>query len=81
MTLKNTTDEYSFILKPSKHGVGVFAVHGIKKGTLLKLLGPNHDDYIERSEVDVPVMFRPYCVSKGDGVLICPRYFGQMSVK
>jgi SET domain-containing protein len=35
---KNKTDEFSFLLKPSKiAGVGVFVTHNIKKGTRLRL--------------------------------------------
>ena len=34
--MKKTT-EFSFILKPSKYGVGVFATHNIAKGTYLRL--------------------------------------------
>ena len=37
--IMNKTSEFSFILKPSKYGVGVFAAHDIKKGTFLRLFG------------------------------------------
>jgi len=30
--MKNKTTEFSFILKPSEHGVGVFAARDIKEG-------------------------------------------------
>ena len=33
------TDEFSFVLKSSEHGIGVFTVHDIKKGTHLRLFG------------------------------------------
>ncbi|MDD1704789.1 MAG: SET domain-containing protein [Methanoregula sp.] len=40
--LRDTTDELSFVLRPSRHdGVGVFSTHGIRRGTRLRLFpGP-----------------------------------------
>lgn len=32
MKLLNKTDEFSFILKPSKYSIGVFVSHNFKKG-------------------------------------------------
>lgn len=37
--MQTATDEFSFILKPTEHGVGVFATHAIKRGTHLRPLG------------------------------------------
>lgn len=78
--LKSTTDQFSFVLRPSKvEGIGVFALHGVKKGTALRLF-PNHEkvkklkalpkgkDYFER-----------YCVEV-DGALYAPEDFGRMSI-
>lgn len=37
--MEGKTTEFSFVLKPSEHGVGVFAVEDIKKDTHLRLFG------------------------------------------
>ena len=74
------TDEFSFILKPSNHGIGVFAVHNIREGTPLKVLGNGgKEDGIFRKKKDVPEIFQQYCISKGDK-LIAPQDFGAMPV-
>ncbi|HZZ99121.1 MAG TPA: SET domain-containing protein [Candidatus Paceibacterota bacterium] len=74
------TTEFSFVLKPSEHGIGVFAVHDIKEGTYLRLFG-NDDKGGDRSrdKKDVPESFRVYCIDKGDK-LITPADFGAMPV-
>jgi len=79
--MKDYTDEFSFILKASKHGVGVFAAHPIKAGTLLNLLGKNHDDFMEREKDSVPEVFQSYCLQYGNGKVICPKDFSRMSVE
>ena len=78
--MKNETDEFSFILRPSKYGgVGVFATHDIKKGTHLRLLG-DEKDYIRIIKIsDVKDKCKDlisYCVVDGDE-LICPKDFGR----
>ena len=75
------TNEFSFLLKPSQTGIGVFAAHDIKQGTLLRLLGEHHNDFVERSEDEVPEWFRQYCLGYENGKLICPKDFGQMSLE
>ena len=78
----NKTSEFSFILKPSDYGVGVFAVHDINKGTHLRLFGDNETidlRSIERSKDAVPEAFRQHCMDRGD-TLICPEDFGRMHV-
>jgi SET domain-containing protein len=75
MKFEEKTTEYSFMLKPSQiEGVGVFAVHGIAKGTAL---------YIFRDEGPrmrtVPADFKKYCVNLKNG-LLAPLDFGQMAV-
>lgn len=56
--MKDYTDEFSFILKPSKiAGVGVFTTHPIKKGTRLMIFsggGPGRK--IKKSQVTNPAM-------------------------
>lgn len=55
---KTTTTEFSFVLKLSEHGVGVFAVHDIKEGTYLRFFGEEKDDTVDvaipRKKEDVP---------------------------
>ncbi|HCM36525.1 MAG: hypothetical protein A3J30_02900 [Candidatus Wildermuthbacteria bacterium RIFCSPLOWO2_02_FULL_47_9c] len=76
------TNEFSFILKPAKHGIGVFAVHDIAKGAYLRLFGDNKDDEHNtrlRNKKDVPPAFREYCADRGD-TLWCPGDFGVMPI-
>lgn len=76
----NKTNEFSFILKPSDHGVGVFTLHDIDKDTHLRLFGDNETlSSLEKNKEDVPKFFRAYCVSRGEK-LICPKDFGQMHI-
>ena len=74
--------EFSFILKPAKYGVGVFATHDIKKGTYLRLFGDENKDYsasVIRDKKDVPKDLELYCVDRGEK-LSCPRDFGCMEI-
>ena len=80
--MKDTTNEFSFVLKPSSYGVGVFAVHGIKKGTHLRLFtnsteGVNHVRRLKKE--NIPEAFLDFCVDRGDE-MACPDDFGQMSL-
>ncbi len=78
----NSTNEFSFILKPSQYGVGVFTTHDISKGTHLALYGPEETmelRSIERNASDVPKIFHEYCINRGDK-LICPKDFSAMSI-
>src|SRR3989338_632179 len=82
MDEQKKTDEFSFLLKPSEHGVGVFAMHDIKEGTYLRLFGNEKDG--ERAHIrkkrDIPnKLFLLYCVDMGDEAL-CPNDFGAMPV-
>lgn len=81
--MKEITGEFSFILKPSKHGVGVFATHNIKKDTYLRLFGDEKLDeskIIIRSKKEVPKLFQDFCMERKEGELICPEDFGEMPV-
>ena len=81
--MEHVTSEYSFVLKPSAHGVGVFATHDIAKGAPLRLFGDDPDltlRSMERSIEAVPAMLRDYCMSRENGVLVCPRDFGRMEI-
>ncbi len=73
----DTTSEFSFILKPSQRGIGVFATHDIKKGTLLRLFSEAKSRLLPKGEVPVP--FRDYPVDRGDQWK-CPPDFGAMAV-
>lgn len=79
---KDKTTEFSFILKPSENGIGVFAAHDIKAGTYLRFFGgetESTDVSVVRKKEDVPEFFRQYCVDRGD-TLRCPRDFGCMEI-
>ncbi|HEU4677422.1 MAG TPA: SET domain-containing protein [Candidatus Paceibacterota bacterium] len=76
------TNEFSFVLKPAAHGVGVFATHGIAKGTHLRMFGDGEtvsNRSVVRNKEDVPEQFREYCADRGEK-LLCPADFGQMAV-
>jgi SET domain-containing protein len=79
--MQNKTNEFSFILKPAEYGVGVFAAHGIKEGTYLRLFREEDDSRtaIVRKKEDVPEYFRQFCVSRGE-TLRCPSDFGRMEI-
>lgn len=76
------TTEFSFILKPSENGVGVFAVHDIKKGVYLRLFGnpeiQSHEYRILPTNT-IPESFRMYCIERKDSV-IAPPDFGVMPI-
>ena len=76
------TTEFSFILKPSEHGVGVFAAQDIAKGAYLRLFGDEklYENRIRILAADqVPKIFKDYCMDRGDK-LVCPEDFGCMPV-
>lgn len=79
--MKNTS-EFSFVLKPSAHGVGVFAAHNIQNGAHLRLFGDNDTSNLgptTRIKKDVPEQFHEYCMDRGE-TLFCPKDFGCMHV-
>ena len=75
-----TTNEFSFILKVSEHGIGVFAVHDIREGTYLRLfgdeIGGTHNARM-RNKKDIPEIFHNFCTDRGDK-LWCPEDFAVM---
>jgi SET domain-containing protein len=78
----DVTDEFSFLLRPSHHGVGVFAAHDIAAGTFLRLFGDEkdlHNRSIERKVADVPAEFQTFCMHRED-TMICPRDFSTMAI-
>lgn len=76
----DTTSEFSFVLKPSEHGVGVFAVHDIKAGALLRLFGDEGNQLVQFKDrllpkKEVPELFQNYCIDRGE-FMKCPQDFG-----
>ncbi len=80
MNMHNETTEFSFVLKPTKYGIGVFAAHNIKEETYLRLFRDEDASMVSivRKKEDVPEFFRQYCVDRNDGNLLCPKDFGRM---
>lgn len=80
--MEKETNEFSFILKPSNYGVGVFATHDIKGGTFLRIFGKEmmHEQRVRiLPKENVPVLFHDFCMDRGHS-LICPEDFGEMPV-
>ena len=80
--MKNTTDRFSFILKPSTApdgGVGVFALHDIAQDTHLELFLEGFEEEI-CAEKDVPEALRGYCLRQGNSKILCPKYFNSMDI-
>ena len=77
----DTTNEFSFVLKPSEHRIGVFAAHDIKNGTFLRLFGDDRHPEESRmlSKETVPAQFRHYCIDRGSQ-FACPDDFGAMHI-
>ena len=82
---EDRTTEFSFILKPSEHGIGVFAAHDIKKETYLRLFGDEYKQGVAgylssiRNKDEVPAVFKNFCNDRGTQ-LICPKDFGVMPI-
>jgi hypothetical protein len=79
-----TTDEFSFILKPSKlGGVGVFCTHGIAGGTRLHLFPDLKPRYFSNARLERDPRLRAFCrvygVDVGSGSVVA-RSFGHMHV-
>ena len=70
------TNEFSFLLKPSTHGIGVFVTHDIKKDTYMRLFGENNPRRFLKKE-EIPEQFQDFCASRGEN-MICPPDFGYM---
>lgn len=76
------TDEFSFVIKPAKYGVGVFATHDIKEGTHLRLFVDEETTQHESrvlNKKDVPEVFWGHCLDRGD-TMICPPDFGALPI-
>lgn len=81
--MKEDTTEFSFILKPAEHGIGVFTLHDIRSGAYLRLFGDQTRELENRtrklSKENVPEALQQYCMDRGES-LICPDDFGHMPV-
>ncbi len=80
--MQNQTTEFSFVLKPVKYGVGIYATHDIKEGSYLRLFGDENKDRrasVIRDKKDVPKDFVPYCIDRGEKIA-CPKDFGCMEI-
>lgn len=80
--MRNSTDRFSFVLKPStvpNGGVGVFVLHNIAKGTYMELF---LDDFQEEThdKKDIPTELRGYCLNLPDGKILCPKFFNKMDI-
>ena len=78
------TDEMSFVLKPSSAGgIGVFATHGIRQGTLLGLFPVGETRLISHAEQAANPRLRRFCQFYGvefEGATSVAPNFGAMSV-
>ncbi len=80
--MRNTTDSFSFILKPSttpNGGVGVFTLHDIAKDTYMELFLEDFKEEIY-AEKDIPEELRGYCLRQRNGEILCPKYFNRMDI-
>ncbi len=78
--MKDYTDEFSFVLKPSLiegGGVGVFATHDIKKGTKLALNKEGGDSRVIDAK-KIPKNFRSLCISLPNGKVEAPKEFNHL---
>lgn len=78
------TNEFSFVLKPSAiAGVGVFATHGIYKGTNLKLFPQGETRRFSKEQLESDPRLKHFCLVYGveaeDGTHVAP-HFGCMSI-
>ena len=82
LTMRKSTDRFSFILKPSTvagAGVGVFALHDIAKDTFLELFLENFEEELV-AEGAVPKELQGFCIPQKDGKLLCPKLFNRLDI-
>jgi len=80
--MQNTTDKFSFILKPStitNGGVGVFALHDIAKGTYMELFLEDFQEEV-KDKKDIPQELQGYCLNLPNGKILCPKLFNRMDI-
>lgn len=79
---KDETNEFSFVLRPSPHGVGVYATHDILSGTHLRLFSDEKEfeNRIRKmNKAEIPEDLLIYCMAREDHYL-CPPDFGAMPI-
>ena len=81
--IRNRTDEFSFLLRASTHGVGVFAAHAIRVGTKLRLYDePEGTEISRKVRADtIQGEFIKYCIPcEEEGWVYRPADFGKMDM-
>ena len=73
-------NEFSFILKSSNLGIGVFATHDIPEHTRITALFPDGFLISRRKRSEIPNAFIDYCIARDKDLYDCPRRFNQMEV-
>ena len=80
--MKNYTDRFSFILKPSRingAGIGVFVLHGVAKDTHMEVfLSDFQEELCDKK--DVPQELQGYCLDQEGGKTLCPKYFNRLDI-
>jgi len=75
-----TTNEFSFILKPSPiGGVGVFALHDIPADADLALVPSDYETRLLH-ESEIPLALRMYCVARENDMWVCPAQFNRLEL-
>lgn len=77
-----TTDEFSFILRPSAipmAGIGVFTTHAIKKGIKMKI-SPENIQIRRLRGSEIPQLFKGFCIAEEGGWYKCPAQFNHMEI-
>jgi hypothetical protein len=79
--LRRYTNEFSFLLKPSRiAGVGIFAVHGIAKGTYLSFFFTSEASPIRRVTDKNRFFVERFGVPSQKNAYYCPPDFRRMSI-
>ena len=74
--MKNTTDCFSFILKPStipNGGVGVFVLHDVANDTYMELFLKDFQEELHDA-TEIPKELRGYCLHQQNGKILCPKF-------
>ena len=78
--MKDYTDEFSFVLKPSTikgAGVGIFAAHGIEKGTKMALNKEGGEHRVVDKK-DIPEYLHYFCIDLPGGKIKAPKEFNHL---
>lgn len=80
--MRERTDEFSFVLRPStieQGGIGVFALHDIAPGVWLEVFPRAYQSRRFRAH-ELHVALRSYCTAKANDVYACPQQFNRMYI-